>query len=59
MDITSASSAHQTLFLAAMQSEKQQQAAVLEVVAAATEQALAVAKSAPAPGVGQNVDVST
>lgn len=59
MDVTSAGSANETLFLAAMRSEKQQQAAILQVVAQSAEQAAQVAKSAPAPGVGQNVDVST
>jgi DNA-binding protein len=59
MDVSNAASAHQSLFLAAMQSEKKQEQAVLEVVTNATQQAAEIAKSAPGAGVGQTVDVST
>lgn len=58
MEVSSAATAHQSLFLAAMQSEKQQQAAILQVVSDATEQAAQIAKSAPSPSQGQNVDLS-
>jgi hypothetical protein len=58
MNVSDAASANQTLFLAAMRSEKQQQQAILEVVSNATEAAAAIAKSAPGAGVGQHIDVS-